>query len=244
MGVGVQIVVVDRRPLLRRGLEALLPPVSGGRLRVVAGTHLAGAAAELVRRHAPDLVLVDLGLEHPGGVRAVAAALRVDPRTSVLAMAAGRAEDDDALAEEALTAGARGVLDPVLEPEELVTPLLAAAEGWAVLPPRLLRRMSAARSRPDGPGALLDAQQRRLWTLIADGAGTRRIAAELHVSDRTVKRLTATLLRRLGVASRTEAAALAGRQGLGAGPAGPAPAPGGRAPGHSQEGGERRRPST
>jgi DNA-binding NarL/FixJ family response regulator len=60
----------------------------------------------------------------------------------------------------------------------------------------------------------LTADERRLWRLIAAGAGTVDIALALHVSERTAKRLVAQLLRRLHVSSRVEAAALAGRVGL------------------------------
>lgn len=212
--MGVRIVVVDRQPLLRRGLAMLLPAVSEGRIRVVADTDDAGAAASLARRHVPDLVLVDMGLGPPGGVRAVAAVLRAEPRTAALAMVAGTTGADDLMAAEALRAGARGVLVKAEEPEDLLAPLLAAADGWAVVPPRLLRELADGADRADERARHLDGQQRRLWALIASGASTRLIAAELHVSDRTVKRLTAALLRRLGVASRTEAAMLAGRAGV------------------------------
>ena len=102
-------------------------------------------------------------------------------------------QGDDELAEEALAVGVRGVLEKGREPEDLLAPLLAAADGWAVLPPRLLHRMAAAASRRNVPAGRLDAQQRRLWALIASGASTQQIAGELHVSDRTVKRLTAAL---------------------------------------------------
>ncbi|MDN5750457.1 MAG: response regulator transcription factor [Pseudonocardia sp.] len=210
----VRIVVVDRQPLFSRGLELLLPAVSEDRVQVVAVTDAADAAAGLARRHAPDLVLVDLGLGPPGGLRAAAAVLRAEPRTAVLAMVAGHTEEDDLLAEEALRVGVAGVLVKAQEPEALLAPLLAAADGWAVVPPRLLNRLASCAGRArrhDGP---LAAAQRRLWALIAAGTSTQQIAARLHVSERTVKRLTAALLRRLGVANRTEAAALAGRAGV------------------------------
>jgi DNA-binding NarL/FixJ family response regulator len=139
----VDVVVIDDHPLFSRGLTLLLPPVSGGRVRVVGTTDDASAGAALVRRHHADVAIVDLHMPPPGGVRAIAAIRRAERLTS-----------DD----------------------------------------------------------------RRLWRLVAAGTSTVDIATTLHVSERTVKRLVAGLLRQLGVATRVEAAALAGRVGLDAGP--------------------------
>jgi len=92
--------------------------------------------------------------------------------------------------------------------------MLAILDGWAVLPPHLLDAMLApARGVRPAPAGL-DEAERRLLQLIAAGATTTEIGLQLHVSERTVKRLTATLLRNLRVSSRTEAAALAGSAGL------------------------------
>ncbi|HXV92440.1 MAG TPA: response regulator transcription factor, partial [Pseudonocardia sp.] len=198
----------------RRGLELLLPAVSGDRGHVVATTDAAGAAAGLARRHQPDLALVDLGLAPPGGVRAIAAIRRVEPRLPVVAMTVQDGDDGHAVALDALQAGARGLLVKAQEPEDLLPPLLAAADGWAVVPVEVLARLTGGATREAGAVARLTADERRLWGLIARGASTFQIAAALHVSERTVKRLTAALLRRLGVATRTEAAALGGRAGL------------------------------
>jgi DNA-binding NarL/FixJ family response regulator len=86
-----------------------------------------------------------------------------------------------------------------------------------VLPESLLRQLlaEAAPSGDQGVAERLTADERRLWRLVADGTSTVDIGTALHVSERTVKRLVAHLLRRLGVATRVEAAALAGRAGLG-----------------------------
>jgi two-component system, NarL family, nitrate/nitrite response regulator NarL len=215
----VRVLVVDQQPLFSRGLELLLPAVSGDRVHVVAHTDAADAAAGLARRHQPDLALVDLGLPAPGGVRAIAAIRRVEPLLPVVAMtvADGGAGDEQArlqLAVDALHAGARSLLVKAQEPEDLLAPLLAAADGWAVLPQSVLDHLTGAATARSPRPADLTAAERRLWTFIAEGASTCEIAVALHVSDRTVKRLTATLLRRLGVSSRTEAATLAGRSGL------------------------------
>jgi DNA-binding NarL/FixJ family response regulator len=92
--------------------------------------------------------------------------------------------------------------------------MLSILDGWAVLPADLLGALLGP-GRGHRPAPVdLAAPERQLLQLIAAGATTTEIAMRLHVSERTVKRLTATLLRRLRVSSRTEAAALAGSAGI------------------------------
>ncbi len=209
----MDVIVVDDHPLFTRGLTLLLPEVSDGRVRVVGTTDDASAAAALVQRERADVAVVDVQMPPPGGSRAIAAIHRVQPLVRVVAMS-GLAEADAVL--EALRAGAMGFLPKTADPEALVGPLLAVLDGWSVLPEPLLRRLldRSAPTEDEGIAAQLTADERRLWRLIAAGAGTVEIATTLHVSERTVKRLVAHLLRRLGVATRVEAAALAGRVGL------------------------------
>jgi two-component system, NarL family, nitrate/nitrite response regulator NarL len=195
----VHVLVVDRQPMFRRGLEEALPAASEGGVRVVAGTDVAASAPVLVRRHQPDVALVDLELAAPGPLAALTAMRRVQPRLPVLALIRRGAQVQGVL--DVLGAGANGVLLRTTSPAGLVPSLLAAAGAAAPFP--------AQRTGP-----LLTGKERHVWTLIAGGASTAQIARALHVSERTVKRLTAGLLRTLGVANRTEAAALAGRAGL------------------------------
>jgi two-component system nitrate/nitrite response regulator NarL len=216
-GPPVDVVVVDDHPLFSRGLSLLLPGLSGGRVRVVATTDDASAGAALVRRHHADVAIVDLHMPPPGGTRAIAAIRRADPLVRVVALS-GLGEADAAF--EALRAGAAAFLPKTADPELLVRPLLAVLDGWSVVPEALLRQLLAD-AQPTGDQGLaerLSADERRLWRLIADGATTVDIATTLHVSERTAKRLVAHLLRRLDVATRVEAAALAGRVGLGRDP--------------------------
>ena len=209
----MDVVVIDDHPLFSRGLSLLLPSVSSGRVRVVGTTDDASAAAALVRRHHADVALVDLHMPPPGGTRAIAAIRRVDPMVRVVALS-GLAEADAAL--EALRAGAAAFLPKTADPEVLVGPLLAVLDGWSVIPESLLRQLldDAAPTDDQGIAARLTADDRRLWRLVAAGTSTVDIATTLHVSERTVKRLVANLLRQLRVSTRVEAAALAGRAGL------------------------------
>ncbi len=209
----VDVIVVDDHPLFTRGLSLLLPDVSGGRVRVVGTTDDASAAAALVQRFRADVAVVDVQMPPPGGTRAIAAVRRVEPTVRVVAMS-GMADEEAAV--EALRAGASSFLPKTADPEALVEPLLAVLDGWSVLPEALLHHLleRAAPGDEEGIAGSLTADERRLWRLIAAGAGTMDIATTLHVSERTAKRLVAHLLRRLRVSSRVEAAALAGRLGL------------------------------
>ncbi|WP_430502012.1 response regulator [Micromonospora trifolii] len=204
----MRLVVVDDHPLFVRGLELLLPITTNGRAEVVASTGDAASAAALVSNYCPDLALVDLHMPPPGGIRAVAAIRRTTPRVRVVAMSGST---DPGPAVEALRAGAEGFLPKTSEPEELLPPLLAILDGWAVLPAELLRAvLRPTRSTPVD----LDGEERRLLRAIAVGRSTVDIAEELHVSERTVKRMTAALLRKLRVSNRAEAAAIAGHSGI------------------------------
>ena len=207
----IRIVLVDDHPLFARGLELLLPDVSDGRATVVASTDDASPAAGLVLRTLPDLALVDLHMPPPGGVRAIAAIRRTTPRVRIVAMSG---DEDPAPALDALRAGAEAFLPKSSAPEDLLHPLLAILDGWAVLPADLLSALLTPIRGTRPTTADLDEAERALLQLIASGATTTEIAEQLHVSERTVKRLTATLLRKLRVTSRTEAAALAGRAGM------------------------------
>lgn len=204
----IRVAVVDDHPIFARGLELLLPAATDGRAQVVGSTVDAAAAAALVSRCLPDLALVDLHMPAPGGIRAVAAIRRTTPQVRVVAMS--EAEDLTSPL-EALQAGAEAYVPKSAEPEDLLPPLLAVLDGWAVLPAQLLRALLRT---PRVPPVSLDAAERALLRLIAAGRNTVEIADQMHVSDRTVKRMSAALLRKLRVSNRAEAAALAGHAGL------------------------------
>jgi DNA-binding NarL/FixJ family response regulator len=207
----IRVVLVDDHALFVRGLELLLPEASGGRVAVVGVTDDASAAALLVRRCVPDVALVDLAMPAPGGLRAISAIRHAAPAVHVAALSG---TEDATLAVEAIRAGADGFLPKSAQPDELVEPLCALAYGWSVLPPNLLHHLAGREPSPARITSSLRPEQRRLWQLVATGASTAQIATDLHVSERTVKRMVAALLRRLGVTTRAEAAALAGRAGL------------------------------
>lgn len=207
----LSVVIVDDHALFSRGLELLLNS-AGGAIRVVGRTDDAGAALDLVRRLRPQLAIMDLAMPPPGGVEAIRQVKRDYPKVRVLALSG---TDQAEFAVAALHAGADGFMLKSSEPELLIPPLLSLALGVSVMPRPLLSTLLKSGARP-GRTSLgdLTEEETNLWVLIARGLETHEIAERLFASERTVKRMVAALLRRIGAANRLEAAALAGRAGL------------------------------
>lgn len=208
----VDIVVIDDHPLFTRGLTLLLRAAADDRVRLVGSTPDAAMAVDLVRRHRPDVAVLDLAMPPPGGHAAIRALKRAHPDVRLLALSG---VDDPELRVQALRDGADGFLPKTSEPEDLLHPLLALVQGFSVLPADLLRDLLTASHRPGGDVVDgLDEDDRRLWRAVAYGHSTEAIAKQWIVSERTAKRMVAALLHRIGARNRIHAAALAGRSGV------------------------------
>ena len=208
----IVVVIVDDHSLFSRGLELLLSAASEGRIRVAERTENAEEALALVRRHRPQVALVDLAMPPPGGVGAIRAIAHHYPGVRILALSG---TDDRELALEALAAGAHGFIPKSSDPDVLVPPLLSLGGGLSVVPTSLLETLVRLRATRR-PAVLdkLDEDEVALWRLVARGLESLEIAERTFVSERTAKRMIASLLRKLAVANRVEAALLAGRVGL------------------------------
>lgn len=208
----IVVVIVDDHSLFSRGLELLLSAASEGRINVAGRTENADEALALVRRHRPSVALVDLAMPPPGGVGAIREIAHHYPEVRILALSG---TDDRELALEALASGAHGFIPKSSDPEVLVPPLLSLGGGLSVLPTSLLRGLVELRAtRRPTLLAKLDDEEIGLWRLVARGLESLEIAERTFVSERTAKRMVASLLRKLEVANRVEAALLAGRVGL------------------------------
>lgn len=208
----IVVVIVDDHSLFSRGLELLLSAASEGRIKVAGRTESADEALALVRRHRPQVALVDLAMPPPGGVGAIREIAHHYPQVRILALSG---TDDRDLALEALAAGAHGFIPKSSDPDVLVPPLLSLGGGLSVLPTSLLVALVELRAtRRPALLARLDEDEIGLWRLVARGFESVEIAERTFVSERTAKRMVASLLRKLEVANRVEAALLAGRVGL------------------------------
>ncbi|MCW0212360.1 MAG: response regulator transcription factor [Pseudonocardia sp.] len=206
------VVIVDDHALFAQGLALLLESRAGTTF-AVAGSATAGEeAVALVGRHRADIAIVDLALPPLGGVETIRRVKAAYPDTRVLALSG---TEDLCLAAAALRAGADGYLAKSADPEVLVAPLLALIAGVKVVRAELLDALLTAADRTaDGLVDRLGPRELELWTLLARGLETAEIARPMLVSERTAKRMIASLLHKLGVGNRIEAAALAGRCGL------------------------------
>lgn len=206
------VVIIDDHELFSAGLEFILNAASSGYVKVVGRAAEADKAVELVRRCQPQVAIIDLSMPPPGGLEAIASVKRHYPKVRVLALSG---TDDVDFAIDALEAGANGFMLKSATPETLVPPLLALGIGISVMPEQLKQALLASGARPSRMLLKeLSDEERELWRLLALGLDTTELGERLYSSERTIKRLVASLLRKIGASNRHEAAALAGRCGL------------------------------
>jgi DNA-binding NarL/FixJ family response regulator len=206
------VVIVDDHALFAQGLALLLESRAGETFQVAGSVTAGEEAVALVGRNRADVAVVDLALPPLGGVETIRRIKAAYPDTRILALSG--TEDLD-LAAAALRAGADGYLGKSADPEVLVAPLLSVLAGVRVVRAELLDALLVSADRTaDGLLDRLSERDVELWRLLARGLETSEIARPMLVSERTAKRMIASLLHKLGAANRIEAAALAGRAGL------------------------------
>lgn len=206
------IVIVDDHDLFAQGLALLLKSHPERRFEIGGHTTHVEEASTLAASCDADLAIIDLTMPPLGGTAAIRHVKARCPETKVLALSG---TDDLELAERALRAGADGFLPKTSDPESLGAPLLAIMEDVRVLSGPLLDSLLRLSRKPD-PELMnkLGSQDIRLWTLLSSGVETPEIAQRMLVSERTAKRMVASLLHKIGATNRVEAAGLAGRFGL------------------------------
>jgi DNA-binding NarL/FixJ family response regulator len=209
-----RVVIADDQRLVREGLRTMLSLLDG--VEVVAVAADGDEAVRAVAAHDPDVVLMDLRMPRCDGVTATRRIRAEYPHTQVVVLTTF-AEDAEVLA--ALRAGARGYLTKDAGADEVARAIVRVAEGSADLAPEVQRRlldlMPAAASPLDGPppDGLTD-RELDVLRLIATGLSNAEIAAELVVSEATVKTHVNHLFAKTGVRDRAQAVAYAYRHGL------------------------------
>ncbi|HUZ27224.1 MAG TPA: response regulator transcription factor [Streptosporangiaceae bacterium] len=209
MTAKITVLIADDHPVVRQGLQVLLS--------VQDDIEVAGEAAdgaEAIRRCAelePDVLLLDLKLPVLDGV-AVLRELR-DRGSQIRSLVLTSAADHDLVA-LAMQAGAAGFLYKDVDPDALVRAVRSVHDGNTLLAPEAAALLMSARgaSAVTGIGALTR-REREVLALLADGRSNREIARLLHVSEKTVKTHVSSVLAKLGVADRTQAAVIAVRHG-------------------------------
>lgn len=211
-GTPLTLVIVDDHELFTQGLILLLAQRWTNQFTVVGHADKVEEALPLVASTRPQIAVVDLNMPPLGGATAIRQIKKHYPDTRVLALSGA---GDLTLAEQALRAGADGFMSKTASPDDLVAPLQSIAAGLAVIEPDVVDYLLSLSRKPSAELLQrLDDRDLKLWVLLARGLETVDIAHQLLVSDRTAKRLIASLLKKLQAANRTEAAGLAGQYGL------------------------------
>lgn len=203
----IRLMLVEDHPLVR---SAVRQAVSVPDIEIVAETASAEEAAVLALRLRPDVMLVDIGLPGMSGVQLVRELARRLPETRIVMLTVS-STDDDLL--DAMEAGAAGYLTKDLTPEALLRAVRGAHSGDLAMPrrlaARLVQRLTERTRRTaswDPVLAPLSAREREVLALLADGMTDREIAEALTISQRTVETHVSSLLHKLGVRNRSEAA--------------------------------------
>lgn len=199
MSTPIRILLADDHAIVLEGLRALVEGEDD--LELVAATTDGIAVPALVQKHAPDVVVLDYEL---GGIRAtdVIAELRSrgdPPRVLVLT-----AYHDGETIRSVLESGAEGLALKTASPQQTLTAIRQVVSGQLVFPAAARRWLEARGTR--GGADELTAREREVWGLIAEGRTNVQIAAQLSLSENTVKFHVQHLFQKLGVKNRTEAA--------------------------------------
>jgi DNA-binding NarL/FixJ family response regulator len=207
--------VVDDHDLFRTGLRNLLEEQG---VQVVGEAAGGAEAVRIVRELAPDVVVMDLNMPGMTGVEATRQISNVAPLTRVVVLTIS---DQDGDVMDAILAGACGYLLKDSSIQQLIQGISAAAIGEALISPsiasKVLRRVRSSTSQSDIEHVIraeLSDREIEVLKLIANGKDNAEIAADLHISPKTVKNHISNILMKLQIENRIQAAVYAVRSGI------------------------------
>ena len=211
-----RIMIVDDHDVVREGLLALLRRREG--FEVVGEAANVQEAIDQAARTLPDVIVMDVRLPDGSGIEACRAIRAARPETKVL-MLTSYADEDAVLA--SILAGAAGYVLKQTRGRDLAEAIAAVARGESLLDSSVTQRVlervrGAEQRRTNDPLNALTAQEQRILHLIAEGKTNKQIAAEVFLSDKTVKNYVSVILRKLNLSRRSEAAAFIARREAGA----------------------------
>jgi NarL family two-component system response regulator LiaR len=204
----IRVLIADDHEVVRQGLRTFLG--LDPELELVGEAEDGAEAVELARRLRPDVVLMDLLMPEMDGITATQLIRRELPDTEVVAVTSVL---EDASVGEALRAGAIGYLLKDTRAKELRRAIRAAAAGQVQLSPRAAARLVREMRAPERPESLSE-RETDVLRLLARGRANKEIAHDLSIAEKTVKTHVSSILGKLGLQSRTQAALYAGRIGL------------------------------
>jgi DNA-binding NarL/FixJ family response regulator len=205
----ITVFLLDDHEIVRRGLRDLLE--SEGDITVVGEASTASEAVRRVPALDPDVAVLDVRLAEGNGVEACRAIRSNHPRTACLILTSF--SDDEALF-EAIMAGAAGYVLKQIGSNDLVDAIRRVSAGQGLLDPAVTAKvLERLRHGPyeDTTIARLSPQEHDVLTLLAEGLTNRQIAARMHLAEKTIKNYVTSVLSKMGMARRTEAAVYAAR---------------------------------
>lgn len=204
-----RIILVDDHEVVRLGLKALLE--HHPHFEVVAEAASAKEAIEQTSRYRPDIVLMDIRLPGVSGIEACEEIIRDYPDTRVV-MLTSYAEDE--MLFSAIRAGASGYVLKQIGGGDLVRALESVGRGESMLDPAVTQRVfqevrRAVKEEEASAFANLSQQEKHVLQLVSEGKTNREIAKALYLGEGTVRNYVSSILSKLGVSNRAEAAAYA-----------------------------------
>ncbi len=194
----IRIVIADDHKVVRTGLEQLMETFED--VELVDAASDGQEAVELVARHRPDVVLLDLEMPKMDGIQATR---RIRERAPDVHVVVFTSFADRERILQALDAGAIGYLLKDAEPDELHRGILAAARGESPLAPRAATELLADRASSGPPGGLSE-REREVLVLVASGLANKQVARKLGISEKTVKGYMTNLMQKLNARNRLE----------------------------------------
>ncbi|MFF2274491.1 response regulator [Agromyces sp. NPDC058126] len=206
----IRLLIADDHPIVRDGLRGMF--AGDDRFDVVGEANDGAEAVEAARGLDPDVVLMDLRMPRVDGVTAIRRLAEHGVRARVLVLTTF---DSDTEVLPAIEAGATGYLLKDAPVDELLRAVESAARGEAVLAPSVAQKlMGRVREPAPAPAAVLSERELEVLRLIASGSTNRESAAELFISEATVKTHVLHIFEKLGVNDRAAAVAVGYRRGL------------------------------
>jgi DNA-binding NarL/FixJ family response regulator len=207
----LRLLVVDDHEVVRQGLVSLLDRRE--HFQVVAEAGTAAEAVEMTRKFEPDLVIMDVRLPDGSGIEACREIRAEFPKTRVVILTSY--PDEEAVL-SAIIAGASGYLLKQIRSRDLVSALESVGRGESLLDPAVTEKV-LDRVRRIATGtytdemAQLTQQEQKILLLVAEGKTNKEIASEVFLSDKTVKNYVSSILSKLNLERRAQAAAFVAR---------------------------------
>jgi NarL family two-component system response regulator LiaR len=205
----IRVVIADDHALVRSGLQSILALFDD--IELVAQASSGAEAVRMTQQTEPDVVLMDLVMPGMNGAAATEEILRRCPGTRVLALTSF---SDEELIENTLRAGAIGYLMKSVSGDQLADAIRAASVGKSTLAAEAAEALIHAVAAREAAGRTLTRRERQVLALMAEGMTNAEIADRLVISLSTAKTHVSSIISKLGVSSRTEAATIAVRHRL------------------------------